>query len=147
MKILITESQMDLINESKKKPEVFLGGTCNNSVWRDTLIPKLKIDYFNPVVDDWTVEDAKREIEKRKTCDYVLYVITPAMEGVLSIAEVVDDSHKRPDKTLFSFESKDGQKEFSKAQLKSLEAVKKMVKENGAHVFESLDEIAKFLNK
>jgi len=32
---------------------VFLGGTCNNSKWRDVLIPRLKIDYFNPVVDDW----------------------------------------------------------------------------------------------
>ena len=31
--------------------KVFLGGTCNNSTWRDELIPQLKIDYFNPVVE------------------------------------------------------------------------------------------------
>ena len=36
--------------------KVFLGGTCNNSKWRDKLIPMLNIDYFNPVVDDWTEE-------------------------------------------------------------------------------------------
>ena len=32
--------------------KVFLGGTCNGSDWRKKLIPKLKIDYFNPVVED-----------------------------------------------------------------------------------------------
>lgn len=36
---------------------VFLGGTCNDSTWRDNLIQQLEIDYFNPVVPDWT-EDA-----------------------------------------------------------------------------------------
>ena len=36
----------------KKQRKVFLGGTCNESTWRDELIKKLKIDYFNPVVDD-----------------------------------------------------------------------------------------------
>ena len=36
---------------------VFLGGTCANTTWRNELIPlleKMGIDYFNPVVDDWT---------------------------------------------------------------------------------------------
>ena len=33
--------------------KVFLGGTCNESKWRDDLIKLLKIDYFNPVVKDW----------------------------------------------------------------------------------------------
>jgi len=32
--------------------KVFLGGTCNESTWRDELIPMLEIDYFNPVVDE-----------------------------------------------------------------------------------------------
>ena len=35
--------------------KVFLGGTCNNSIWRDVLIPLLTdngINYFNPVVDE-----------------------------------------------------------------------------------------------
>jgi len=146
MKVILTEQQYKLITESSSK-EVFLGGTCNNSLWREDLIPKLKINYFNPVVEDWTEDDAKKELEKRKTCDYVLYVITPKMDGVYSIAEIVDDSNKRPDKTLFCVLEKDDSKEFSKTQLKSLEAVKKLVKENKANVFNNLDEIAKFVNK
>ena len=38
--------------------KVFLGGTCNESLWRDKLIKKLEIDYFNPIVKDWTPKDA-----------------------------------------------------------------------------------------
>lgn len=52
--------------------KVFLGGTTNNSDWRDTLIKKLKIEYFNPVVKDWNEDAQKEEIKQRKECDYVL---------------------------------------------------------------------------
>jgi hypothetical protein len=130
----------------KKDIEVFLGGTTNESDWRDKLIPKLKIESFNPVVKDWNEEAQNREIEKRKSCDYVLYVITPKMLGVYSIAEVVDDSNKRPKKTLFVYLTKDDDKEFNTHQIKSMKMVKKMVEENGAKSFDTLDEIATFLN-
>ena len=54
----------------------------------------------------------------------------------------MDDSNKRPDKTVFCF-IKDG---FDKSQNKSLGQVKKMIKENGANVCDTLEEVAKFLN-
>jgi len=126
--------------------KVFLGGTCNDSTWRDDLIPKLKIDYFNPVVDDWNEEAQQEEIKERKNSEYVLYVITPKMTGVYSIAEVVDDSNKRPEKTLFCVLNIDDKKEFTVGELKSLKAVAEMVEGNGGEVFNNLDEIAKFLN-
>ncbi len=106
-----------------------------------------KVDYFDPVVDDWTPECMDEEIRQRKTCDYVLYVITPKMTGVYSIAEAVDDSNKRPEKTLLAILEKDNGEEFPKAQNKSLGQVKKMVEENGCKVFDSLKKIADFLNK
>lgn len=126
--------------------KVFLGGTCNNSKWRELLIKKLKIDYFNPVVDDWNEEAQKKEVYERKNCSFVLYVITPLMKGVYSIAEVVDDSNKRPKKTIFCVLEKEGEENFDKSSLKSLNQVKKMVEENGAKVFDTIDEIADFLN-
>lgn len=126
--------------------KVFLGGTCNESNWRDILIKKLKIDYFNPVVKDWTPSCMADEIKQRKKCDFCLYVITPKMSGVYSIAEVIDDSNKRPNKTIFCFLEKDGRKKFDKGQIKSLNQVAKMVSENGGKCFESLDSIAKYLN-
>lgn len=125
---------------------VFLGGTCNNSLWRDELIPKLKINYFNPVVKNWTPECRAAEIEARKNSDFVLYIITNKMTGVYSIAEVVDDSNKRPEKTVFCvLNGYDG--DFEKHNQESLAAVSKMVAENGGTVLSSLDEIANYLNK
>jgi len=129
-----------------KSPKVFLGGTCNNSKWRDVLISKLQIEYFNPVVDDWDDAAYQNELKERKSCKYVLYVITPKMTGVYSIAEVVDDSHKQPKKTLFCVLNKDGDDIFTEGQIKSLNKVKTMVKENGAHIFNTLSEVAIYLN-
>jgi len=125
--------------------KVFLGGTCNESKWREDLISLLKIDYFNPVVDDWTPECMKEEIKQRETCDYCLYVITPKMTGVYSIAEVIDDSNKRPEKTIFCVidEVSDS---FTDGQIKSLCQVGAMVVGNGGLYFNSLYSVAKHLN-
>ena len=131
--------------------KVFLGGTCNESTWRDGLIEILEIDYFNPVVDDWTEECYREELTQRELCDYCLYVITPRMRGVYSIAEVVDDSNKRPEKTIFCIVTADFSDTgdiimFDEQQLKSLDKVGVMVQNNGGKYFRTLREVAKFLN-
>ena len=127
--------------------KVFLGGTCNGSKWRKVIKPLLKIDYFDPVCDgEWNEEAYQRELRERKTSDFVMYVITPRMTGVYSIAEVVDDSNKRPEKTLFCFLSSDDGEVFSKAQLKSLTAVAKMVENNGGKTFNTIADMAEYLN-
>ena len=143
--------------------KVFLGGTCNNSLWREKLIPMLKCDYFNPVVDDWTEECMKEEIKQRQECDYCLYTISPEMTGVYSIAEVVDDSNKKPNKTIFCvlseavsygevypdrlpYEFPGAKVNFSIGEMKSLNQVGEMVKRNGGHYFRSLEEVVEFLN-
>lgn len=131
---------------------VFLGGTCNNSTWRDQLIPLLKINYFNPVVANWTKECQEREILSRSTSDYVLYVITPKMTGFYSIAEVVDDSNKRPEKTFFCVLDTDLDNNghpiyFLTHQMKSFNQIKKMVIENGGTVIDgSIESISDTLN-
>lgn len=126
--------------------KVFLGGTCNLSTWREELIPLLNVDYFNPVVDNWTPECQEEELRQREMCDICLYVITPLMAGVYSIAEVVDDSNKRPEKTVFvKLRDSDGLS-FSSHQWKSLEAVSKMVVSNGGKSFDSLEEVANYIN-
>lgn len=127
--------------------KVFLGGTCNESSWRNDLIKKLEINYFNPVVDDWTEECMAEEIKQRESCDFVLYTITPKMTGVYSIAEVIDDSNKRPHKTLFCLLEEDDEQQFTNGQLKSLKQVAEMVKRNGGRTFISLHSVAEYLNK
>lgn len=126
--------------------KVFLGGTCNGSQWRAELIKKLKIEYFDPVVDDWTPEAQEEEIEQRELCDFCLYVITPKMTGVYSIAEAVDDSNKRPDKTIFCFLEKDEDQRFDEFQIKSLRQVGKMINENGGTWCSTLEAVAYYLN-
>jgi len=127
--------------------KVFLGGTCNDSTWRNLIIPMLEIGYFNPVVDDWTEDCMEREIQERESCDFCLYTITPRMTGVYSIAEVVDDSNKRPDKTILVLIKGDGEKVFLKGQWKSLLAVARMVKENGGQVFDDLRSASIYMNE
>lgn len=127
--------------------KVFLGGTCNETTWRDTIISMLTIDYFNPVVDDWNEECMKTEREERKNCDFCLYTITPKMTGVYSIAEVVDDSNKRPERTIFILLKDDGNLSFNEGQWKSLKAVAHMVEENGGQVFENLQTAANYMNR
>jgi len=136
--------------------DVFLGGTCNESTWRDNITPSLtgsNISSFNPVVKDWDEKAYEQELFMRENCPVCLYVITDLMTGVYSIAEVVDDSNKSPKKTVFAVlkESGDVLKSrgilpLDKSQLKSLDKVGQMVKNNGGiylGIFDSSAVLAK----
>ena len=132
---------------------VFLGGTINQSQWRDNLIPLLNVEYFNPVITDrdWTEEDRLNELKQCEECDYVLFVVTPRMRGVYSIAEFVDNSNKRPAKTLVYIQERDVNDagktvKFHEQVLSSIRGAVKLAVANGATEFHSLQEIADFLN-
>lgn len=127
--------------------KVFLGGTCNESTWRNRIITMLEIEYFNPVVEDWTPDCMAEELRQREACDFCLYVITPKMTGVYSIAEVVDDSNKRPKQTIFVRLRDDGDERFDEGQWKSLGAVAQMVERNGSVTFSDLKGVAIYLNE
>ena len=122
--------------------KVFLGGTCSGYKWRDKLIPMLECDYYNPIVKNWSEKDRLREVHERKTADYVVYVITSGMKGVYSIAEIIDDSNKRPEKTIVCV-LKDG---INQQMSHSLDAVLNLARDNGAMICADLTAIATFLN-
>jgi len=105
------------------------------------------LEYFNPVVDDWTPECMEEELRQRANCDFCLYTITPKMTGVYSVAEVVDDSNKQPEKTILVLLRDDGKEKFTKSQWKSLGAVAKMVKSNGGNVFDNLKAASLYMAK
>ncbi|MFQ5750560.1 MAG: nucleoside 2-deoxyribosyltransferase domain-containing protein [bacterium] len=120
---------------------VFLGGTCNESTWRNKMMAYLHdlgLEYFNPVVDDWDENAQANELKERAECDFCLYAITPKMTGAYSVAEVIDDSNKRPEKTILVLLHDDGDNKFTEGQWKSLKSVAKMVKRNGGQVFDNL---------
>ena len=140
------------ILEDKKVINVFLGGTCNDSKWRDKFKSNNKISYFNPIVKVWNKEAQEKEISERKNCDYCLYVITPLMTGVYSIAEAVNDSCHCPEKVIFCFVIEDFNSEdekciFDEFQIKSLEMVGKMIENNGGKWCKTIDEILQYFNE
>lgn len=115
--------------------KVFLGGTCNESTWRNKLIPLLEeqgIEYYNPVVENWTPECQQEEYRQKEICDVHLYLITKKMKGVFSIAEAVASCQEAGKLTLFVFANFDG--EFDEGERKSLDAVGNLiVKLGGAY--------------
>ena len=125
---------------------VFLGGTTNESTWRNRLIPLLDMDVFNPVVKDWTPAALKEENRQREACDVCLYTITPKMMGVYAIAEMVDDSHLRPARTFVVMLRTDDDLEFTQGEWRSLMAVVAMVRGHGVRCFFALEAAADCLN-
>ena len=115
--------------------KIFLGGTCNESTWRNKLIPLLEekgIEYYNPVVEDWTPEHQQEEYRQKEICDVHLYLITKKMKGVFSIAEAVASCQDASKLILFVFANFDG--EFDEGERKSLDAVGNLiVKLGGAY--------------
>lgn len=127
---------------------VFMGGSCDSN-WRDKFVPMLdpnKVSAFNPIVDDWDEAAQANEDWHKINDDFCMYVLTPEMNGIYSIFEVADDSNKRPDKTIFCVLPEENGKTFSIGLQLNFQKIKKDLIRNGARVFESLEDIATFLN-
>lgn len=91
-----SEIRFDKLEELPVPEKIFLGGTTAGSKWRDQLIPELEkrgFSYYNPVVPEWTAMDQLRENqEKDEICDSHLYILSPEMKGVYSVAEIIDSA-------------------------------------------------------
>ena len=64
--------------------KVFLGGTCNESTWRDELMPLLKnegVEYFNPVVEDLDSRMSRRGISSKGDLRYTSFSYNKEDEG------------------------------------------------------------------
>jgi hypothetical protein len=105
----------------------------------------LAVEYFNPVVEDWTPEcQSEEENQKAIFCNIHLYVITSDMTGTFSIAEAIE-SAMTPGKQAIFHVMPDG---FSRAQIKSLGAVASMVEKHGgiSYIDEDLRRTARVIN-
>ena len=129
------------------KPVVFLGGTYvgNTSSWREMVIPRLKIGYINPEEKD-TEDPYEFDSSQREAADYCLYIITPESSNFFAIAEAVQDSNIKPNNTILCIIRDCNGCYFDDATWYSMECIKKMVRDNGAIIFDTLDESIHFLN-
>lgn len=72
--------------------DIFLGGTCADSVWREEiaipLLEKAGLTYYNPKKQEWTTRYIAREASVKDHCKALLYVITSQSRGITSMLEV-----------------------------------------------------------
>lgn len=127
--------------------KVFLGGTCNGLNWRNDIMPKLQLDYFNPVVEDRTEDCIKIENdEKNNKCNVHLYTITPDHKGYYTFVEILDAHMKGKQVVVCVLTSgKDGQR-FTESQRRSINACAKIYQEYGIRMFKDLNTTAKYIN-
>lgn len=129
---------------------VFLGGTCNGTDWRDKVIPQLQVGFFNPFITgrEWTEGDKDNELlERRSLCSHMLYVITPMTKGLYAVAELMEDSIQKSNRTVVCFLKEDGGKTFDEQQWNSIESIMEMVKQYHDKVFTDLDSVVQTLNQ
>lgn len=130
---------------------VFLGGTVGDTTWRDEIIQKLTIPYFNPVVEIWTEECRVKEELAKKEAEIHLYVISPKMTGSYSIAEMCASAFIERYKTVVVvFLNEDGEHKFADSQIKSNNAIIELLKDKcycqELAWFDTLDEAANYIN-
>lgn len=142
-----TMAHEELIN----KKFVFLGGTVNDSTWRDQLIALLTVAYFNPVVKDWTEEHAARENQAKGIADVNLFVLTPKQHGFyvpLEMGVMACESRDDPEmKVVIVFLNEDAGEVFSEAQQKSNVQMRELLLKNqNVEIFDNLEDTAKYIN-
>lgn len=134
-------------DNSIKKNGVFLGGTCNGSKWRNQLQPLLKVDSYNPVTTNWSMETQQMEEEAKRESALNLFVITPKQTGFYSFAELMLKALKDPKGTVVTFLEDDEGDIWSETDKLSIAATEKLLKdETGVQVFNTLAETADFIN-
>lgn len=133
--------------------KVALLGTCNDTTWRDKLIPLLTVEFFDPVIKDrkWSEEDRQNEILQTQNCELVVFAFTPRMTGLFSIAEAIDCSNKRPRSTVIFLQESDISDEgkrivFTPSVQASMDAIINLAKANGAKICYDLESVAQFVN-
>lgn len=129
---------------------VFLGGTCNGSLWRELFIPQLTVPYFNPIKPVWTEAYRERENEVKSVAPVAVYVIKPRQVGFYSFIEMMDavfQAASRKQKIGIFFLTQDNESYWSDDQIASVNASIALIKTYpDANVFNSLEELAQWVN-
>ncbi|XP_042881733.1 uncharacterized protein LOC122259190 isoform X2 [Penaeus japonicus] len=79
------------MSKSSPKYEVFLGGSCNPTTWRQNVaIPMLKdqgISFYNPQVSHWEEALVELEYQAKQTASVLFFVLDRATRNVASMIE------------------------------------------------------------
>lgn len=126
----------------------FLGGTVNGSTWRERLIPRLTTSYFNPVVQDWTIEDRAREEQAKAAAQVIVYCITPLQRGFYTWVELAVTALASTDKKIaIVVLNEDGGIKWDNHQADSITAIENLLATySNVFVAYTLEELADFIN-
>ena len=140
--------------KGKNTNGIYLGGTVN-SEWRTAFITilnkeNLPLRCYNPIVENWTSACIDLEDLVKESSKYHVYVITPAMHGVYSIAELCESAHNPRKKTFFYFKETDVDSdgntiEWDPQQKNSLTAVANLLLRHGAIRAYSMDALVELI--
>ena len=144
--VIDTQEQNPTPDLVPKKQLVFLGGTCNESTWRDKLIDGLKMSYFNPVVQNWTEDDKEKENQIKDSADFNLFVFTPKHSGYFSFVEAALLAVKSASRTILCVLQDDDGSTFDDATKRSVDAIIEELSKENIKVFDNLDDVRSFLN-
>lgn len=133
------------VNPAYKDPTVGLFGTVE-SKWRDTLIPLLKVKYFNPVVEEWTEQAQAQEELIKRTASGIAFVITPKQKGFFSFVELTDIALTSPERLFVTVLDEDDGEKWAEDAKKSIDAVVGYLEGRGATVHRSLEALAEAIN-
>lgn len=99
------------------------------------------VPYFDPQVDNWTPEDAEKEDSCKPVAKINVFVITGDALGTYSGWEICEEAHRAPEKLVFATVG-----ELPENQVKGVEKIKKALRNRGAVVCETLQEVASVVN-
>jgi len=84
----------DLANRDEMVNQVFLGGSCDPTTWRqDKAIPFLKdkgCAYYNPQVEEWKPELMEIEAKAKLTSAVLLFVLDSQTRALATLNEVIE---------------------------------------------------------
>lgn len=126
---------------------VFLGGTQNNSLWRDQVTINRTIDYIIPEPKVNGVTSSITEEAKEK-CDILVYTITPLSIGVSDIVEAATSIWLYPNKEIIICVLEiDGYMHFNTKMLMDIRSSFISLIKYGLTVVNTIDDLNAHLNK
>ena len=113
----------------------------NIALYADPQSPSVQQLISSIEQNNWIMVNKDNQ-QPTEALDYAFYVISPieAVDQQIPecIPQLIDDSNKKPQKTIYCYLTADGDCQFSKHQVKSLNAIGKMIQSNGATWLTSL---------
>lgn len=122
---LVEATKEEEINQQESK--VFLGGTIRSN-WRKTIIPELKIKYFDPVVAEQSSKTIQKEREEKESSNIHLCLITPEQKEFFTFADLFDSLIENKRVVFAFYENK---KRFNPIVKNTLIRIGKLVHKHG----------------